>query len=73
MPWYVQGLFLSQPLHFGDYGGIPLKIVWALLDAATIIVLCSGIYLYLVRKRLLVSRANALPSGVRSALARPVK
>ncbi len=25
-------LLLSQPLHFGDYGGMPLKILWALLD-----------------------------------------
>src|SRR5690606_37852134 len=38
MPWYVQTLLLSQPLHFGDYGGLPLKILWALLDIATIYV-----------------------------------
>jgi len=31
MPWYVKTLFLSQPLHFGDYGGLPLKILWTLL------------------------------------------
>src|SRR5690554_129174 len=30
MPWYMKTLFLSQPLHFGDYGGLPLKIIWAL-------------------------------------------
>ena len=29
MPWYVKALKLSQPLHFGDYGGMPLKIIWA--------------------------------------------
>ena len=23
-PWYVSALLLSQPLHFGDYGGLPL-------------------------------------------------
>lgn len=51
MPWYVQALFISQPLHFGDYGGLPLKIVWALLDLVTIIVLGSGIYLWLGRRR----------------------
>src|SRR5690606_23913873 len=28
-PWYVKALSLSQPLHFGDYGGLALKIVWA--------------------------------------------
>jgi uncharacterized iron-regulated membrane protein len=25
MPWYTQALSLSKPLHFGDYGGLPLK------------------------------------------------
>ena len=51
MPWYAQALLLSQPLHFGDYGGLPLKILWALLDIVTIIVLGSGLYLWLSRRR----------------------
>lgn len=51
MPWYLTALLLSQPLHFGDYGGLPLKIVWALLDLVTIVVLCSGLYLWWVRRR----------------------
>jgi uncharacterized iron-regulated membrane protein len=42
----VKSLFVSQPLHFGDYGGLPLKIVWALLDVLAIIVLGSGVYLW---------------------------
>jgi len=46
LPWYLKTLLLSQPLHFGDYGGLPLKIVWALLDILTIIVLGSGLYLW---------------------------
>jgi uncharacterized iron-regulated membrane protein len=51
MPWYVSTLLLSQPLHFGDYGGLPLRIIWAILDVLTIVVLVSGIYLWLVRRR----------------------
>ncbi len=47
LPWYVQALLLSQPLHFGDYGGLPLKILWAVLDLFTILVLGSGLYLWL--------------------------
>jgi uncharacterized iron-regulated membrane protein len=35
---------MSQPLHFGDYGGLPLKALWALFDIITIAVLCSGLY-----------------------------
>jgi len=47
LPWYVTSVLVSQPLHFGDYGGLPLKIIWALLDLLTIVVLGSGIYLWL--------------------------
>jgi uncharacterized iron-regulated membrane protein len=55
MPWYVSTLFISQPLHFGDYGGMPLKVIWALLDVLTIYVLITGIYLWLRRRRAGVS------------------
>jgi uncharacterized iron-regulated membrane protein len=51
LPWYATALLISQPLHFGDYGGMPMKILWALLDIATIIVLGSGLYLWFKRKR----------------------
>jgi len=49
MPWYVNTLFLSQPLHFGDYGWLPLKIIWALLDLLTIVILITGLYLWVSR------------------------
>ena len=49
MPWYLRALELSRPLHFGDYGGLPMKIIWALLDLVTMIVLGSGLYLWLSR------------------------
>ena len=51
MPWYLRTLQVSRPLHFGDYGGMPLKIIWALLDLVTIFVLGSGLYLWLSRRR----------------------
>ncbi|WP_315762638.1 PepSY domain-containing protein [Sphingomonas sp. Y38-1Y] len=51
MPWYYQALALSRPLHFGDYGGVPLKILWAVLDLFTIAVLVTGLYLWLGRRR----------------------
>ena len=51
LPWYVTALLVSQPLHFGDYGGMPMKILWALLDVATIVVLGSGLYLWWQRRR----------------------
>jgi uncharacterized iron-regulated membrane protein len=61
MPWYVKTVLISQPLHFGDYGGLPMKIVWTLLDLATIVVLGSGLYLWVKRKqpRTLADEAGA--------------
>lgn len=58
MPWYAKALSLSRPLHFGDYGGLPLKILWAMLDILTIIVLGSGVYLWLTRKRSVTAEAR---------------
>jgi len=51
MPWYMLALRLSQPLHFGDYGAMPMKVLWALLDMIAIIVLASGVYLWLSRRK----------------------
>ncbi|PZU11836.1 PepSY domain-containing protein [Sphingomonas sp.] len=56
MPWYVKAVFVSAPLHFGDYGGLPLKIIWALLDIAAIIVLGTGLYLWLGKRRVSLDR-----------------
>lgn len=50
MPWYMLALRLSQPLHFGDYGGLPMKMLWALFDMVAIVVLGSGVYLWLGRR-----------------------
>ena len=58
MPWYVSTLFLSQPLHFGDYGGMPLKIIWAILDIITIVILWTGLYLWLKRRKPATSQAR---------------
>lgn len=62
LPWYLTALLVSQPLHFGDYGGMPMQIIWALLDIATIVVLGSGLYLWLKRKQ---PKSLADEAGVR--------
>jgi uncharacterized iron-regulated membrane protein len=59
LPWYLTALLLSQPLHFGDYGGAGMKFLWALLDLATIVVLGSGLYLWLKRGRAVRAKAGA--------------
>ncbi len=59
LPWYMTALLISEPLHFGDYGGLPMKALWAVLDIITIIVLGSGLYLWLARGR----NGSAQPNG----------
>ncbi len=49
---------LSHPLHFGDYGGLPLKLLWAALDILTIVVLGSGLYLWLAKGKRLGKAAS---------------
>lgn len=51
IPWYLTALLVSQPLHFGDYGGRAMQIIWALLDIASIFVLGTGLYLWLKKGR----------------------
>ncbi|WP_212376728.1 PepSY-associated TM helix domain-containing protein [Acetobacter persici] len=52
MPWYLRFLEISRPLHFGDYGGMPLKILWALLDVVVIVVLVSGLVLWAGKRKM---------------------
>ena len=71
LPWYLSTLLVSQPLHFGDYGGLPMKILWALLDLATIAVLGSGLTLWLKRRqpRSLADEAGAVLADEAAATA----
>ena len=71
LPVSMKALQLSQPLHFGDYGGLPLKLLWAALTSVAILVLGSGLYLWIGRRgsspRLYVhevaSGGNVLPEA----------
>lgn len=68
MPLSMKALQLSQPLHFGDYGGLPLKLLWATLTIFTIVVLGSGVYLWLGRRGAsLPARLQEVTSGGRRA------
>lgn len=62
-PALATALQVSQPLHFGDYGGLPLKLLWCLLDLATIVVLWSGLVLWWRKHR----RPQPLPHAVGAA------
>jgi uncharacterized iron-regulated membrane protein len=72
LPWYVATLLISQPLHFGDYGGMVLKIIWAVLDGLTIAILITGLYLWLRRRQSGVSVERMLVSTPVHTQADPV-
>lgn len=63
MPWYLRALEVSRPLHFGDYGGLPLKILWALLDLITVVVLGSGLYLWIARRKTYAARLERIAAA----------
>lgn len=74
MPWYLRVLEVSRPLHFGDYGGLPLKFIWAVFDLATIVILISGLYLWFAKRGKRSFAVRRLPatrvSGANRSLAR---
>jgi hypothetical protein len=51
-PWYLKTLQISRPLHFGDYGGRPLKVLWSVLAVFAIYILISGWQLWWRRMKL---------------------
>lgn len=67
LPWYVTALLVSQPLHFGDYGGRPMQVLWAVLDLVTIVVLGSGLYLWFSRRRARAQRLAGAGAGLEPA------
>lgn len=51
VPLYLAALLISKPLHFGDYGGLALKIIWLILDLMTIAVLWTGLVLWWKKRK----------------------
>ncbi|MCA1325862.1 PepSY-associated TM helix domain-containing protein [Herbaspirillum sp. alder98] len=59
MPWYMQVLLLSGPFHFGDYGGLPLKILWALLTILTTAATVTGLVIWSRRSKTAMRQIDA--------------
>ncbi len=51
MPAYLQAIFLAEPLHFGNYGGLALKLLWALCSLLTLFITLNGAWLFFDRRR----------------------
>lgn len=50
-PWYLRALLVAEPLHFGDYGGLPLKLVWLAFTLITLLMTVSGVFVTFAARR----------------------
>ncbi len=51
LPFYLKMVLLSEPLHFGNYGGIYLKIVWAIFALVSLAVALLGVTSFFRRQK----------------------
>lgn len=51
LPFYLQAIFVSEPLHFGDYGGLPLQLLWTACNLLTLFIVGNGAWLFFDRRR----------------------
>lgn len=58
-PWYMQVLLLSGPFHFGDYAGMPLKILWALFTLLTTTATVTGFIIWMKRSKTAIRQLDA--------------
>ncbi|WP_414902137.1 PepSY-associated TM helix domain-containing protein [Sphingomonas flavalba] len=62
LPWYLKAITLSEPLHFGDYGGLPLKLLWTACTWLTLFITGNGAWLWWNRRRA-GRRRGGVPEG----------
>lgn len=60
LPLYLQAILLSQPLHFGDYGGLALRLLWAGCTLAILFITLNGAWLWWARRNKGTERRDAL-------------
>lgn len=51
LPMYLKAILISEPLHFGDYGGLPLKILWIICTGLTLFISANGAWLWWTKRR----------------------
>lgn len=69
LPGYLKAIALAQPLHFGDYGGLPLKILWTVCTWLTLFITANGAWLWWDRRgrRRVRQGHEPLPAARRAA------
>ncbi|RZA07626.1 MAG: hypothetical protein EOP11_07180 [Proteobacteria bacterium] len=51
LPLYLKALLLSEPLHFGDYGGLTLKILWGAFAVVSFVMAIVGIWGWFAKRK----------------------
>lgn len=51
LPWYIKMLAIAQPFHFGNFGGLPMKILYFVLALTTGGLALTGYILWYVRRK----------------------
>ncbi|QDK46036.1 PepSY domain-containing protein [Bdellovibrio sp. ZAP7] len=51
LPWYMKITLASEPLHFGNYGGLFLKIVWLGFSIFSLLLPIFGLVIWYKRKK----------------------
>lgn len=59
-PNYLKAIILSEPLHFGDYGGLPLKLLWTACTWLTLFIVANGAWLWWNRRRRRTPKSAAI-------------
>jgi len=59
-PWYLKLIMLSEPLHLGDYGGLPLQLLWFACTWLTMYIVGNGAWLWWTRRRTSRRRSAAM-------------
>lgn len=60
LPLYLKAILLSQPLHFGDYGGLALRLLWAACTLAILFITLNGAWLWWAKRRKSRERRDAV-------------
>jgi uncharacterized iron-regulated membrane protein len=63
LPTYLQAIQVSQPLHFGDYGGVLLKLLWVVCSFLTLFITGNGAWLWWNRRRRKAPEAIVEPAA----------
>ena len=59
MPWYLKAVLVAAPLHYGNYGGLPLKLLWAASTIGALFITSNGVWLWFKRQQRQSPRKSA--------------